>query len=109
MGLGSGHCRKPGFAWVDLGLVREGLEQGRPLLAQGVTTIVANPDGGGPISLRSQKDTLEKRGLGPNVALLIGHGSVRNTVLGMSEAAPTAAELDRMKYLVRAAMDETAA
>ena len=108
----AGRYVAPGFIDVHShaaeGLVREGLEQGRPLLAQGITTIVANPDGGGPISLRSQKDTLETRGLGPNVALLIGHGSVRNTVLGMSESAPTGAELDRMKYLVRAGMEDGA-
>ena len=36
-----------------------------------------NPDGGGPIDLDAQRSALETRGLGPNVALLIGHGSVR--------------------------------
>ncbi len=97
----AGRYVTPGFIDVHShaaeGLDREGLEQGRPLIAQGITTIVANPDGGGPITRKSQRETLEKKGLGPNVALLIGHGSVRNAVLGMSEAAPNDAELDRMK------------
>ncbi len=68
-------------------------KQGRPLLAQGITTIVGNPDGGGPIDLDAQRTALETRGLGPNVALLIGHGSVRGAVLGQAARAPDAAEL----------------
>jgi N-acyl-D-amino-acid deacylase len=102
----------PGFIDVHShaaeGLDRDGLEQGRPLIAQGITTIVANPDGGGPITLKSQRESLEKKGLGPNVALLIGHGSVRNAVLGMSEAAPSGAELERMKNIVRHGMEDGA-
>ena len=49
-------------------------------LTQGVTTIVANPDGGGPVDLAAQRAALEKGGLGPNVALLIGHTAVRRAV-----------------------------
>jgi N-acyl-D-amino-acid deacylase len=102
----------PGFIDVHShaaeGLTREGLQQGQPLLAQGVTTIVANPDGGGPIDLKEQKVALERRGLGPNVALLIGHGSVRRAVLGMAEQAPTTEQLARMKAIVQQAMQDGA-
>jgi N-acyl-D-amino-acid deacylase len=102
----------PGFIDVHShaaeGLTHDGLQQGQPLLAQGVTTIVATPDGGGPIDLKAQKLTLERRGLGPNVALLIGHGSVRRAVLEMAERAPTAPELARMKELVHQAMQDGA-
>jgi N-acyl-D-amino-acid deacylase len=102
----------PGFIDVHShaaeGLAREGLQQGQPLLAQGVTTIVGNPDGGGPTDLKQQKLNLERRGLGPNVALLIGHGSVRNAVLGMAEQAPTPDQLARMKAIVKQAMDDGA-
>ncbi len=102
----------PGFIDVHShaaeGLTREGLEQGQPLLVQGVTTIVANPDGGGPTDLVRQKQTLERRGLGPNVALLIGQGSVRRAVLGMSDQAPTPDQLARMKAIVRQAMEDGA-
>ncbi len=105
----SGRHVAPGFIDVhshaEGGLVRDGLQQGQPLLAQGVTTIVGNPDGGGPVDLPGQRGQLEQRGLGPNVALLIGHGSVRGAVLGMAEAAPTPAQLDQMKALVKTAMD----
>jgi N-acyl-D-amino-acid deacylase len=43
-----------------------------------------------------------------NVALLIGHGSVREAVLGSADREPTAAELERMRDLVRRAMREGA-
>jgi N-acyl-D-amino-acid deacylase len=102
----------PGFIDVHShaaeGLVREGLQQGQPLLAQGVTTIVGNPDGGGPTDLKQQKLALERRGLGPNAALLIGHGSVRRAVLGMAEQAPSPEQLTQMKELVRQAMEDGA-
>jgi N-acyl-D-amino-acid deacylase len=102
----------PGFIDVHShaaeGLVRQELRQGQPLLAQGVTTIVANPDGGGSVDLAAQRARLEKGGLGPNVALLIGHGSVRSAVMGAANRAPTPDELERMKALVRRGMDEGA-
>ena len=101
----------PGFIDVHShaaeGLVRDALRQGQPLLAQGITTIVANPDGGGPVDLAAQRAALEK-GIGPNVALLVGHGSVRRAVMGTENRAPTASELDRMRVLVRTAMEQGA-
>lgn len=102
----------PGFIDVHShaaeGLTREGLRQGRPLLAQGITTIVANPDGGGPVDLAAQRAALDKGGIGGNVALLIGHGSVRRAVVGAENRAPTADELERMRALVRKAMTDGA-
>jgi N-acyl-D-aspartate/D-glutamate deacylase len=102
----------PGFIDVHShaaeGLARPQLRQGRPLLAQGITTIVANPDGGGPVDLAAQRTRLESGGLGPNVALLIGHGSVRREVLGNANRAPTGEELERMRTLVRRGMSEGA-
>jgi N-acyl-D-amino-acid deacylase len=90
------------------GLERLGLEQGQPLLAQGITTILANPDGGGPVDLAEQRRILETRGVGVNVGFLIGHGSVRGAVLGMADRAPTDDELQRMADLVQRAMGEGA-
>jgi N-acyl-D-amino-acid deacylase len=90
------------------GLERQGLEQGLPLLAQGITTILANPDGSGPVDLAEQRRVLETRGVGVNVGFLIGHGSVRGAVLGMADRAPTDEELQRMADLVRRAMHEGA-
>jgi N-acyl-D-amino-acid deacylase len=102
----------PGFIDVHShaaeGLMRPALRQGQPLLAQGVTTIVANPDGGGPVDLAAQRTRLESGGVGPNVALLIGHGSVRREVMGGANRAPTEEELERMRTLVRRGMAEGA-
>jgi N-acyl-D-amino-acid deacylase len=102
----------PGFIDVHShaaeGLTREGLRQGQPLLAQGVTTIVANPDGGGPADIAPQRAALENGGTGPNVALLIGHGRVRTEVIGGANRDPSAEELDRMRALVRRGMEQGA-
>lgn len=51
---------------------------------------------------------LEKRGVVPNVASLVGATTVRIHELGHANSAPTARELVRMQELVRAAMREGA-
>jgi N-acyl-D-amino-acid deacylase len=89
-------------------LTREPLRDGRALVAQGVTTIIGNPDGGGPVDLAAQRAALENGGTGVNVGLLIGHGSVRSSVIGAADRAPTAEELARMQALVTRAVGEGA-
>ena len=89
-------------------LTREPLRDARALLAQGITTIIGNPDGGGPVDLAAQRASLEKGGAGVNVALMIGHGSVRSNVMGAADRAPTAEELARMQALVTRAVKEGA-
>jgi N-acyl-D-amino-acid deacylase len=102
----------PGFIDVHShageGIRSEALRQGQPLIAQGITTIVVNPDGGGPVDLAAQRAAIEKARPGPNVALLIGHGSVRRAVIGSEPRAPTADELQKMKDLVRRGMADGA-
>jgi N-acyl-D-amino-acid deacylase len=104
----------PGFIDVHshaLATITEpSLREARPLVAQGVTTVVGNPDGGGPIDLKQQAAALEANGgIGVNAALLIGHGSVRSAAMAPpAERAPTADELDRMRQLVRQAMADGA-
>jgi N-acyl-D-amino-acid deacylase len=102
----------PGFIDVHShaaeGIRRRSLRQAQPLIAQGVTTFVANPDGGGPVDLAAQRTQLENGGIGPNVALLIGHGSVRSAVMGAENRAPSRAELERMIELVRRGMRDGA-
>jgi N-acyl-D-aspartate/D-glutamate deacylase len=51
---------------------------------------------------------LERQGLGINLATYVGATQVRRMVLGDIDRAPTAAELDRMRALVREAMAEGA-
>ena len=99
----------PGFidthSHAGPGLATPELSAAQPLLAQGITTVVVNPDGGGPVDLVEQRKALLKHGLGVNVALMVPHGSVRRAVLGMQDRAPDAAELERMRALVRAGME----
>ena len=80
------------------------LKEGRALLAQGITTVVLNPDGGGPVDLNAQRAGYEQRGIGVNVALYVPHGTIRREVLAMNDRAPTPAELERMVSLARAGM-----
>jgi N-acyl-D-amino-acid deacylase len=51
---------------------------------------------------------LEKKGVSTNVASFVGATTVRIHELGYVNRAPTAEELDRMRALVRAAMEEGA-
>jgi N-acyl-D-aspartate/D-glutamate deacylase len=87
------------------GLASEGLSHARPLLAQGVTTVFVNPDGGGPVDIEAQRESLLEHGLGVNAAQLVPHGSVRSAVIGSADRPATATEMARMEALVRAGME----
>ena len=104
----SGKYVTPGFIDVHShagpGLATAELKHGRPVLAQGITTVLVNPDGGGPIDLAAQRAGYERDGIGLNVGLMVPHGSVRREVLAMSDREPTSAELARMVALVRDGM-----
>lgn len=49
-------------------------------------------------------DFIRNNGISVNMYPLVGHGAVRETVMGMSDAEPTAKQLDEMKSEVRKAM-----
>lgn len=87
------------------GLASDELSDGRALLAQGITTVMVNPDGRGAVDLMAQRQALLEHGLGVHVAQLVPHGAVRESVLDMADRAPDAEELDRMRELVRAGME----
>ena len=50
-------------------------------------------------------DRLRRQGVSVNVAPLVGHGTVREKVMGMTDAAPTSQQLAEMKDEVARAMD----
>ena len=77
-------------------------------LRQGVTTVVAGNDGAGPFNIKTAIDKWKTSGIGTNAVLLVGYGSVRREVLGMSAKAPTPEQLDSMRGLVKKAMEEGA-
>ena len=102
----------PGFIDVHShsgeGLASAELSHAEPLLAMGLTTVFVNPDGGGPVDIAGQRAALLEHGLGVNAAQFVPHGSVRSEVIGSANRAATPAELDRMRALVRAGMQEGA-
>jgi N-acyl-D-amino-acid deacylase len=99
----SGLTVAPGFIDVHShaaqGLVG-GMADGAPLLAQGVTTVFINPDGGGPVDLAAQRQLFEARGVGVNVGQFVPHGSIRERVIGAVDRPPTEAEIARMEQMV---------
>lgn len=90
------------------GLVAADRSPAVPLLAQGITTVVINPDGGGPVDLAKQRKALLRDGLGINVMQLVPHGTVRRVVMGMENRPATENELAAMEQLVKAGMDSGA-
>jgi N-acyl-D-amino-acid deacylase len=106
----SGLYVTPGFidphSHAGPGLATPGLSHGEPLLMQGLTTVVINPDGGGPVDLARQRSDLLRDGLAVNTAQLVPHGSIRREILGEEDRAPTPAEMEQMRGLVRRGMEE---
>jgi N-acyl-D-amino-acid deacylase len=105
-----GRIVAPGF--IDAHAHVEDLDE-RPLaesfLRQGVTTVVYAPDGGMPsIPLREHMERLRAAGHAPNTTFFAGHNTIRSHVMGSANRAPTAAELEQMKVLVREAMQDGA-
>src|SRR5579864_1090586 len=77
-------------------------------IMQGVTTVVTGNDGGGPIDVAATLDKWQHNGIGTNVVLLVGFGTIRRKVMGMVNADPSPAQLDRMRAYVRSAMQQGA-
>ena len=89
---------------------------------QGITTEVNGNCGGSPVPRRPRagaRDSgwatmgeyftrLEQHGISLNMATLVGHGTVRRYVMDGIHEAPTQRQLDEMKELVRAAMQDGA-
>jgi N-acyl-D-amino-acid deacylase len=98
----------PGFIDVHShagpGLATDELKHGHPILAQGITTVVINPDGGGPTDLGDQRERFARQGIGPNVGLMVPHGSVRQAVMGMTDRDPDSEQIAKMVDLVRRGM-----
>lgn len=106
----------PGFidmhTHVDIGMH---YPENRPclnFLKQGVTTIVVGQCGGSAWPIFEKAENQIKRwtdeGIGPNAALLVGHGQVREIVMGREYREPAPEELEKMKALVKEAMEQGA-
>jgi N-acyl-D-amino-acid deacylase len=120
----SGLCVAPGFinmlSWADGTILRDGNSTSD--IKQGVTLEVFGEGWSpGPVRRQNSKpvDSLwttlggyfkyaMKKGVSPNIASFVGATSVRMYVLDQANRAPTAAELDKMKKLVKEAMQDGA-
>ena len=74
--------------------------------AMGVTTICLGQDGSSPggSDLRAWLRTVERGRFAPNLATLVGHGTVRRLAGISMDRDPTREQLDRMVQLIEAAM-----
>lgn len=102
-----GRLVTPGF--IDLHSHGDPLEtpQFENFLAMGVTTISLGQDGASPDveDLRAWLEQVQQNGIGPNLAMFIGHGNLRNQAgIGMSRE-PAAEDLQKMLGLLDAALD----
>ena len=77
-------------------------------LTQGVTTVVTGNDGSSAVSIAGTLDKWAQAGIGTNAALLAGHATIRQQVLGDTDAQPDDAQLARMKELMAQAMSDGA-
>jgi len=101
----------PGF--IDVHTHSDDLVEKLPLsehfLRMGVTSLVVGNCGGSNLDVGDFFARLEKGGVAPNVATLIGHNTVRRKAMGGTfDRAPTEAELTEMKRLVDRAMKDGA-
>jgi N-acyl-D-amino-acid deacylase len=128
-----GHAVAPGFINVMSQAQESLIEDGRGMsdLLQGVTTeIMGEAESMGPLTpamrkemiesqadihydvpwttLREYLDWLAHRGVSPNIGSFLGAATPRVYVLGRDNRAPTPAELDVMRHVVRKAMDDGA-
>jgi N-acyl-D-amino-acid deacylase len=112
----SGMIVTPGFVdlhtHVDEGMYFPENRACLNFLTQGVTSVIVGQCGGSawPIFEKAEDliGTWTREGIGPNAALLVGHGQVRTIAMGMENRAPTPDELEKMKALVREAMEQGA-
>jgi N-acyl-D-amino-acid deacylase len=103
----SGRIVCPGF--IDLHSHADGgirkFRAAENYIRQGVTTLVCGNCGMGPVDIGRFVAELRDGGTGPNVAMLIGHGAVRRAAVGPDNVPASPEQMDRMKKLVREAME----
>lgn len=106
----AGRVVAPGF--IDVHTHIEGAVEKVPradnYILDGVTTVVTGNCGGSMLNVAAWFDQLDQRGLGLNVASLIGHNTVRREVMGTANRLATPEEIGRMQALVEKAMREGA-
>src|SRR5262245_52532269 len=105
-----GQIIAPGF--IDIhSHAREGIfdaPAAENYIRQGVTTVIEGPDGSSPLPIAeflAKLDALQKT---INIGTMVGQGSVRAAVIGLTDRTPTADELAKMRLLVEQGMKDGA-
>ena len=75
---------------------------------QGVTTLMEGPDGSSPLPIKPFLERVAATRVTPNFGTFVGQGSVRDEVIGPVNRKATAAEIDKMRGLVRQGMEDGA-
>jgi N-acyl-D-amino-acid deacylase len=100
----------PGFidlhTHCDGGLTGKVGRANKNYVTQGCTTVITGNCGSGPVDAGAFFKKLEDGGVGTNVIHLATHNSIRESVMGNSNRAPTADELKKMEDLVDKAMKD---
>ncbi|MDA0329411.1 MAG: amidohydrolase family protein [Gemmatimonadetes bacterium] len=78
------------------------------MLGQGVTTVIMNADGGGPLDLASQLESLSDAGLAINAGANIGFNAVWSSVNGNEDTRPTPAQFDEMRGIIERGLEDGA-
>ncbi len=77
-------------------------------LLQGLTTVVDGNDGSSPLPLAPWFEKVQATTVSPNVALFVGQGTVRESVMGTANRKATPTEIAKMQAIVAAAMQDGA-
>src|SRR6266545_149643 len=77
-------------------------------IRQGVTTAIEGPDGSSPLPLKPFFDKLAAARIAINMGALVGQGSIREHVIGLVNRRATPDEIEKMKELVKQAMEDGA-
>lgn len=106
----AGRYVAPGF--IDVHTHCEGDLEKRPeaenFVRMGVTSVVTGNCGSSYLNLADAFTSMTERGVGVNVASLVGHGSVRRRVMGNSSRDPSTTEMQAMRDIVDTAMRDGA-
>lgn len=76
------------------------------LIRQGVTTVIGGPDGDSPLPLTDTFSAVADVDPAVNFGSFVGHGSIRELIVGEQDRPATEEELELMGEQVRLAMEE---
>ncbi|MDQ3755144.1 MAG: D-aminoacylase [Acidobacteriota bacterium] len=104
-----GQILAPGF--IDVHTHSEnvyGLPEAENFVRMGVTTLVTGNCGGSAADVGAFLERIKETPLAVNLSTLVGHGTVRDKVLGTANRAPTPEELKQMESIVEQSMRDGA-